>query len=610
MLKLSLATLVLAAGTVTALADIPNPARARTVASDGQNAPGLAGLQIDLYNAAAPTEYSDPCISRSGTVGFLTNLTGTGVVSTNNEAAYLGLTNGTLSLVAREGTQGAGLPAGVNYGAFSYIFLNDPTHVLLGGALAGAGVTAANNAAVYFGDPASWSPLAIKGNPAAGLAPLLYNVFDHAQCTLSTDNTLCLSASVSGFGVTTSNDKALWISANGATPALAAREGDGAPGLAGVTFSNFLDPTSSLTSASALNGGNIFFFASLTGAGVTAANSASLWAGSPGAVSLVIRQGDPAPTLPNPIILSTLGSQSVNGAGVCSFISGLSGTGVTSANNSAIYKGTTGSFTIAARKGAAAPGLPGITMTTFNTTNRPLINSAGQILFQTTIAGTGVVAATDTILAIVNADGSTELVAREGTQYADLPAGVFLSTFSNLTLNDDGNIVFSAVLIGTGVVAANNESMWSWSHAHGLRLLAREGESMLVGPGETRTPTTADGFDYYGGTGNDDGARGSLANNGDLTIRSVFTDGSTRLLVLDSTLFACGLADLGSTGGTAGYDGVLDNNDFIVFIDYFFAQNPLADQGSTGGVPGADGVFDNNDFVVFIDHFFAGCAVP
>ncbi|HYD01282.1 MAG TPA: GC-type dockerin domain-anchored protein [Phycisphaerales bacterium] len=66
----------------------------------------------------------------------------------------------------------------------------------------------------------------------------------------------------------------------------------------------------------------------------------------------------------------------------------------------------------------------------------------------------------------------------------------------------------------------------------------------------------------------------------------------------------CGAADLGSVGGVAPGDDHLDNNDFVVFIDFFFAHNALADQGSTGGVAGADGVYDNNDFVVFIDNFF------
>ncbi|HZW07488.1 MAG TPA: immunoglobulin domain-containing protein [Phycisphaerales bacterium] len=66
-------------------------------------------------------------------------------------------------------------------------------------------------------------------------------------------------------------------------------------------------------------------------------------------------------------------------------------------------------------------------------------------------------------------------------------------------------------------------------------------------------------------------------------------------------------ADLGRVGGVAGNDGVLDNNDFVVFIDYFFNADSRADCGIQGGVPGHDGLFDNNDFVVFIDAFFAGC---
>ncbi|MDP1662628.1 MAG: GC-type dockerin domain-anchored protein, partial [Phycisphaerales bacterium] len=68
-------------------------------------------------------------------------------------------------------------------------------------------------------------------------------------------------------------------------------------------------------------------------------------------------------------------------------------------------------------------------------------------------------------------------------------------------------------------------------------------------------------------------------------------------------------ADIGQQGGTPGSDGLLNNNDFIVFIDYFFAANPLADVGQQGGTAGADGLFNNNDFIVFIDLFFAGCGV-
>jgi hypothetical protein len=77
--------------------------------------------------------------------------------------------------------------------------------------------------------------------------------------------------------------------------------------------------------------------------------------------------------------------------------------------------------------------------------------------------------------------------------------------------------------------------------------------------------------------------------------------------VVTFTVDPCGLADVGAQGGAHHADGRLDNNDFVVFIDLFFASSAAADLGSQGGVAGADGAFDNNDFVVFIDRFFAGC---
>ncbi len=66
------------------------------------------------------------------------------------------------------------------------------------------------------------------------------------------------------------------------------------------------------------------------------------------------------------------------------------------------------------------------------------------------------------------------------------------------------------------------------------------------------------------------------------------------------------LADLGAQGGVPGADGQLDNNDFIVFIEYFFTNDPRADIGKQGGVYGVDQYLDNNDFIVFIDAFFQG----
>jgi hypothetical protein len=69
----------------------------------------------------------------------------------------------------------------------------------------------------------------------------------------------------------------------------------------------------------------------------------------------------------------------------------------------------------------------------------------------------------------------------------------------------------------------------------------------------------------------------------------------------------CGTADIGSQGGDANFDGILDNNDFAVFVTLFFNADPRSDVGQQGGLVGSDGAFDNNDFAAFVTLFFLGC---
>ncbi|MFT3684689.1 MAG: GC-type dockerin domain-anchored protein [Phycisphaerales bacterium] len=83
--------------------------------------------------------------------------------------------------------------------------------------------------------------------------------------------------------------------------------------------------------------------------------------------------------------------------------------------------------------------------------------------------------------------------------------------------------------------------------------------------------------------------------------------GSIGPYIIDLGQQQCNAADMGSQGGQTGGDMHLDNNDFIVFINMFFAGNPMADLGQQGGLPGSDGAYDNNDFIAFISIFFTGC---
>jgi hypothetical protein len=123
--------------------------------------------------------------------------------------------------------------------------------------------------------------------------------------------------------------------------------------------------------------------------------------------------------------------------------------------------------------------------------------------------------------------------------------------------------------------------------------------TMTTTPGNTSTSMTVAGVE---------------GNPGDtvMTLRSVALNacgGTPSAPVTLSIIRRCGPADLGGAGGLPSPcgDGVLDNNDFIAFISYFFDGSLIADFGQAGGFSGGDGVLNNNDFVAFINAFFAGC---
>jgi hypothetical protein len=136
----------------------------------------------------------------------------------------------------------------------------------------------------------------------------------------------------------------------------------------------------------------------------------------------------------------------------------------------------------------------------------------------------------------------------------------------------------------------------------------------------TVSATAPTGMTYQwrkGGSPLTDGDRITGATTASLMLSSLAGSDSGQYDVVVST--ACGStpsavaaltvrsADIGSAGGLAGSDGQLDNNDFIAFIDAFFASSAAADFGRQGGTFGPDGAFDNNDFIAFINLFFNGC---
>jgi hypothetical protein len=96
-----------------------------------------------------------------------------------------------------------------------------------------------------------------------------------------------------------------------------------------------------------------------------------------------------------------------------------------------------------------------------------------------------------------------------------------------------------------------------------------------------------------------------------------------RFVVDAPTLPGCSPADIANTDGDPAPDNTLDNGDFILFFQAFFADpadplSPNADIANTdgdvapawpAGTPsgGPDGTIDNGDFVAFFTFFFQPC---
>ncbi|HYC99626.1 MAG TPA: GC-type dockerin domain-anchored protein, partial [Phycisphaerales bacterium] len=199
----------------------------------------------------------------------------------------------------------------------------------------------------------------------------------------------------------------------------------------------------------------------------------------------------------------------------------------------------------------------------------------------------------------------------------DLPQGISEAAGTWLDIDTEGSTVGLDTLLGLyGAAPANVGDRLAWDDDDGSgqysqlsfgevgprpafgNSVVRNGRDGSLPPGTYYVASVP----YVVGTGT--AALGTTNFN---VVNASASSTATRINVRYGKLAGCGPADIGSQGGVAGPDGTLDNNDFVVFIDQFFAHSPSADRGSQGGVPGADGQYDNNDFVVFIDQFFTGC---
>jgi hypothetical protein len=484
------------------------------VARTGQPAPGTAaGTTFDSITGT-------PVLDAQGRVAFYANLAGTGVSATNDSGLWGGPAGG-LALVAREGDPAPGTPAGVAFGNLfgDPVIRDGRVSFLVFNSLTGAGVSAANDSGVWSGAPGGVQLIVREGDPAAGAAAGA--TYGEVQSNLiGGSNIGGASARLGAAG-----GNGLWVGPPGAVQPIALPGGP-APGTpAGVTFLSTAPQPLVL-----VNGpGRAVFSGTLAGSGVTTSNDSGIWAGGAGAVQLVAREGSQAAALPAGVLYGLISQSGFNDAGQVSLSGSVTGSGVTSANDSAIWTGQPGALQLLARKGDPAPGGPAGSTLNLSFTAAPL-NRAGQAAFRAGLVGGGVTTANDTAI-WTGTPGSLQMVAREGDPAPGTPAGV---TFGDLgtsltALNGSGQVAFRALLAGPGVDTSNDRGIFAGPPG-ALQLIAREGQTIDLGGGDLRT-IADNGLFAYLNHGSEDGQHQSFNDAGQLAFLAQFTDGSRAILV-------------------------------------------------------------------------------
>ena len=322
------------------------------------------------------------------------------------------------------------------------------------------------------------------------------------------------------------------------------------------------------------------------------ANSRALFSGTTAAnLSMMIRGADPAPGLAGLSLTNSSGSQGIqtnsriSPDGRTLWSSYLSGPGVVSSNDSAIFGGYPESLALVAREGDAAPGTSGAVFSGDRLTSQTTaISRNGAVVFQTSLSGGDVVGTTNNAALYAGPTGALSLVYRKGDTVLPGPVTAGASGTGFNLLDSNGRVLYSLKLAGAGVSTSNDSSLWVYSPGSGSALLVREGQGA---PG-TAGATFNSSFDTWDPTVPPGGINASGQYLLNATLQGGDVVGGTNDLALYVGSMSGGLTLVARKGdpapGTNAFFAAFVNNS--TFINN--AGTVLMTVGLTGGTSNAD----------------------
>jgi hypothetical protein len=338
-----------------------------------------------------------PRMSLTGTILFgssLWDVSGASITASNDTALYVGIP-GYWQILAREGDAAPGAGGATYAQSFNSMTqgatsVNQAGQALFSSTLAGAGVTAANDAAWFAGIPGSVQMVFRKGDLGPGGEQISSIGFQPQMNALGQAVIDIVLLTGSGaVPVTTANDKALVLYTPGTGLAPLLREGDPSP-VAGAVHGAPNGSWSNSTGPNAFNAaGELLINSNLIGAVTAGVNDVALVKVSQNGQTLVARRDDPAPGVSGARLnaIYSAGVQ-LDDSGRVAFQSTLVGAGIGASNDSGIWTGLPGSLVLVAREGDVAPGAGGQTFGNMIGSGLSM-NASGQVLFLNGLSGGG-----------------------------------------------------------------------------------------------------------------------------------------------------------------------------------------------------------------------------
>jgi hypothetical protein len=230
-------------------------------------------------------------------------------------------------------------------------------------------------------------------------------------------------------------------------------------------------------------------------------------------LSMGLRRGDPAPQMPQGVVLSSVASY-LGDAGRLAYVVSLAGPGVNDANDTALYAtNASGAVVLLATEGGPAPGTePGTVFSDFQVmSNSVVVNAAGQVAFAGGLVGPAITPANG--FGIWVSDPATSALAlrvRQGDPAPELP-GLTLSELWAPILNNRGDLVFKSMLEGPGATYGTDMGIFALERGITPVKVVRAGDLVSFGPGDMRALRS---FSMLDGRISDAPGIGQLSDNG------------------------------------------------------------------------------------------------